>query len=562
MPQHKILAFFPSDPAHVNEISRKLGISNVLAQVLVNRGMRTSEEARRFLDSSLSDLHDPLAFNQMQRAVEIVRDVSRKGGQVMVFGDYDVDGITALTLIKNTLLGQGINSLHYIPHRVREGYGLNREIVAIAKEKGVSLLITADCGTSSQDIIEELRRNHTEVVVTDHHEPAGESPTAASAIINPKLKDSGYAFRELAGVGVAYKFCQALSGELLVQDLDLVSLGTIADAVPLAGENRIIAKEGLKMLSVTKRAGLRALIESAGIAHRKFDTTAVTFMLGPRLNASGRMDTAEVALNLLLSTRQEEADMLARTVETYNRQRQKVENRIFEEAQALIDKEINFKEHKVIVIAKEDWHQGVLGIVASKLADKFYRPTILISKTEALCKGSGRSIRNFHLFQALVECGDFLEAFGGHSHAAGIVIANENIEEFRKKINRLARERLRFEDLVPTLEVDMELRLSDLDLEVAGELEGLEPFGVGNPEPLFYTRGLTLKGEPRTLSRYTLKFWVSDGTATYQAIAFGMSSMKESLVQARSFELVYSPRIDTWGGEGKLILEVRDIFVR
>ncbi len=249
-------------------------------------------------------------------------------------------------------------------------------------------------------------------------------------------------------------------------------------------------------------------------------------------------------------------------MEGYNRQRQKVENKIMEEAQALIDKEVNFKEHKVIVIAKEDWHQGVLGIVASKLADRFYRPTILISLGDGLSKGSGRSIKNFHLFQALLECKDFLTTFGGHSHAVGITITRDNIEGFKDEINRLARERLRLEDLIPSLDIDMELSLADLSAEFAKEIESLEPFGSGNPEPLFYTRNLKLKDEPQVLSRYTLKFWVSDGHNTYEAIGFGLSNLKESLMKADYFDLVYTPQIDSWQGEEGIILEIKDIFFR
>jgi single-stranded-DNA-specific exonuclease len=249
-------------------------------------------------------------------------------------------------------------------------------------------------------------------------------------------------------------------------------------------------------------------------------------------------------------------------VEAHNRQRQKIENKILDEAEDLINKEINFKDHRVIVLAKEDWHQGVLGIVASKLADRFYRPTIVISLSEGLCKGSARSIKNFHLFDALLECKEFLSSFGGHAHAAGLVINKEKIKDFKSTINRLAHNRLTLEDLLPSLDVDMQIEFSDLNEEVISELERLEPFGTGNPEPLFYTRRLRLKGEPQILGRETLKFWVSDGAFTYQAIGFGMSSFKDSLTQANSFDLVYTPRLDTWQDNLAVLLEVRDMFFK
>jgi single-stranded-DNA-specific exonuclease len=264
----------------------------------------------------------------------------------------------------------------------------------------------------------------------------------------------------------------------------------------------------------------------------------------------------------LLTDDAEEAAKFARDIEAHNRQRQKIEEKIMEEAESLINREVNFKEHKVIVIAKEDWHQGVIGIVASKLADRFYRPTILISLSDDLCKGSGRSIKNFHLFQAFLECKDYLENFGGHQHAAGLVIARDNIAEFKKTINRLAHEQLMLEDLLPSLHVDIELPLAALNEKVIAELEKLEPFGEGNPEPLFYSRSLKLRGEPQVLGKGTLKFWLTDGEVTYQAIGFGMSNLKESLVHADTFDLIYTPRMDNWNGESQAILEVTDIFFK
>jgi single-stranded-DNA-specific exonuclease len=423
-------------------------------------------------------------------------------------------------------------------------------------------LITADCGISNHKEIEELKGNGVDTIITDHHERAAARMPAAEAVINPKEESSGYKYRELAGVGVAYKLCQAVSGSQLLEELDLVSLGTIADSVPLTGENRIIAKEGLFRLPQTKRAGLKMLIENAGIQNRKFNSTYVSFILGPRINASGRMDTAETSLKLLLSRTKEEAGEFIKVIEGHNRQRQKVESRILTEAEELIDREYNSGEHKVIVVAKEDWHHGVLGIVASKIADRYYRPAIVISLNENLCKGSGRSIKNFHLFDALRGCKEFLTAFGGHSHAAGLVVARENITDFKESINRLAKEQLTLEDLLPGLEIDMEMSLSDLSERVVSELERLEPFGSGNPQPLFYTSNLKLKAQPQVLSRDTLKFWVTDGDAVYQAIGFGMGSLKPSIEAAESFDLVFSPRMDYWLGEESVLLEAKDIIFR
>lgn len=562
MRSHKILKIASSNISLQNSFSKELGISKILAQVLINRNIKTTGEAKEFLNVSAEQLLDPYLFSQMPKAVDIIKRAVRNKERVMIFGDYDVDGITALALLKDTLRKMGLEAVHYLPHRIKEGYGLNRNILQLAPQKNIKVLITVDCGISNHREIAELRRHNIDVIVTDHHEPSGTELPPASSLINPKLNGSGYKYRDLAGVGVAYKFCQAISGSKLLEDLDLVSLGTIADSVPLTGENRIIAKEGLSRLPRTKRAGLKALIENAGIENKKFTSTFVSFILGPRINASGRMDTAEISLDLLMSSDPQEAEGLVKIIEAHNRQRQKVENKILEEAEDLINKEINFKKHKIIVIAKEDWHQGVLGIVASKLADRFYRPAIVISLNEDLCRGSARSIKNFHLLDALAECKQFLNAFGGHAHAAGLVITKDSIEDFKNNINRLAHERLSLEDLFPSLDVDMELGLADLSEEMISELDALEPFGTANPEPLFYTRNLQLKSAPQVLSRETLKFWVTDGEVTYEAIGFGMSNFKDSLIAADYFDLVYTPKIDNWRGEGSILLEAKDIFCR
>lgn len=562
MHAHKILNIASCQTRLQNTLSQELGLSKILAQILANRGIKTKEEAEKFLNVKIDHLLDPYSFLDMPKAVSLIRQAAGNKEKVMVCGDYDVDGITSTALLELTLSKIGLDVLHYIPHRIKEGYGLNKNILHFAEQKKIKLLITADCGINNHEEIKELRRNHIDVIITDHHEPLNSDLPQANSVINPKVKNSRYQYRDLAGVGVAYKLCQAVTEEKLFEDLDLVSLGTIADVVPLTGENRIFAKEGLIRLSQTKKTGLKALIEASGIKDKKITSGFVSFILGPRLNASGRMDSAEIALNLLMSEKQTEAEGLAQIIEAHNRQRQKIEGKVLEEAEALIDREVNFKDHKIIVIAKEGWHPGVLGIVASKLVDKFYRPAIVISLNYDLCKGSARSIKNFHLFQALSECKHLLEDFGGHAYAAGLVIAKDSIEDFKKSINRLAKEKLVLADLLPSLDIDMELALSDLNEPAIAELEALEPYGTGNPEPLFYTRNLKIKGEPQVLGRNTLKFWVTDGDTTYQAIGFGLGGFRDSLLNADVFDLVYTPRMDNWQGEENILLETKDIFFR
>ena len=559
---HSILRLAIPNVSLQNQFSKELGISKVLAHILINRKIITLSGAEQFLRSSFADLYNPNLFSAMVGAISLIKKAKENKEKVMVFGDYDVDGITSTVLLKNTLMNMGIEVVHHIPHRINEGYGLNPEIVRFAVGNQVKLMLTADCGIANHKEIESLRQANIDVIVTDHHEPSSLSLPAASSIINPKVKHSGYPYRELAGVGVAYKFAQAITESSLIDDLDLVVLGTIADSVPLTGENRIIAKEGLFRLGETKRMGLRAMIKNAGIENKKFNSTYVSFIIAPRLNAPGRMDCAEVSFKLLMSQDALEAQGLAKELEQFNRQRQKIESKILEEAEELINQQVNFKEHKVIVIAKEDWHQGVLGIVASKLADRFYRPAIVISIKDDLCKGSARSIKNFHLFEALMDCKKLLDSFGGHAHAAGLLITKDNINEFRKSINKLASDRLTLEDLLPSKDIDIEMNLGDLNFSVVKELERLEPFGMANPEPLFYSRSLRLKSQIQLLNRGTLKFWVTDGQNTSEAIAFGMSQLRESLSQADSFDLVYTPKIDSWRNEESIILEIKDIFFR
>ncbi len=550
----------PNTQLQIN-LTKELGISPILAQVLINRGIKSASAAEKFLKPQLSDLLPPWQMKDMEAAVKRVIRAARLREKVMIFGDYDVDGITSVALLKTQLERLGITTAHYIPHRINEGYGLNLTAGKIAKNNGFSLIITVDCGINSRSEIERFRRWGIDVIVTDHHEPQGQMPEAY-AILNPKRRDCPYQYKELSGVGVAFKLAQAVTKSNLWEDLDLVALGTIADNVALNGENRIIVSEGLKRIPASCRLGIQALMDASGINKQKpLKASAVSFILGPRINASGRVETAESALRLLLSQSSAEACDLAKTLNTYNRRRQKIEEAIFREAQNLIDKEINFKEHSVIVLSGQDWHPGVLGIVASRLMEKFYRPTILISECgHGTCRGSARSIKDFSIFDALLACQKHLNTFGGHRLAAGLTIAKDNIHNFRQDINSFARQILLKEFLTPKIEVDMEISLADLSKDLIYQLRRIEPFGSANPEPIFYTRNLTLRSEPEILSRDTLKFWVTDSEFTYPVIGFGFGGLKQKLVESPSFDLVYCPEIDTWRDNQDIILEAKEII--
>lgn len=558
----KIIRITQPNPQLQNNLAKELGIPRILAQVLINRGINSIQDAEKFLKPRLADLLSPWQLKDMDQAVERTIEAAKRKEKVLIFGDYDVDGITSVALLKTHLEGLGISTIHYIPHRIKEGYGLSPIAGNVAKSNGAKLIITVDCGINSFSVIEKLTKRGIDVIVTDHHEPQEKIPSA-KAVLNPKRHDCPYPYKKLSGVGVAYKFAQALTGSDLWDDMDLVALGTIADCVDLNGENRIIVSEGLKKLSTSPRLGIQALMETSGINKQMpLGTRAVSYILGPRINASARMDTAESALRLLLSQSIGEAQVLAKILNSHNRRRQKVEEGVFREASSLIDKEVNFKDHCVIVVSGQDWHPGVLGIVASRLMDKFYRPTILISEGSTYCRGSARSIRDFSIFDALVHCREYLEDFGGHKYAAGLVIAKENIQGFRHEINHFAQRVLLKEFLMPSIEVDMEVNLADLNEDLIYQLNNLEPFGPANREPIFYTRNLTLRGQPEVLSRDTLKFWLTDSKFTYPVIGFGLAALKQRLVDAHSLDLVFHPELDNWQGNEDLILEVKEIIFK
>jgi single-stranded-DNA-specific exonuclease len=559
----KIVKIARENPGLQDKLSKELGISRILAQVLINRGIESAEAVERFLEPKLSDLLSPWELKDMELGVKRINEAAKREERILVFGDYDVDGITSVALLKTHLERRGIPTIHYIPHRIKEGYGLSPVAFEIARSKSVKLIITVDCGINSYSIIEKLTSKGIDVIVTDHHQPEAKIPSAI-AVINPKRHDCPYRYKELSGVGVAYKFAQAFTNSNLWEDLDLVALGTIADSVALNGENRIIVREGLKRLYSSPRLGIQALMDISGIDNqrRPLDASAVSYILGPRINASGRMDTAETALRLLLSRSMSEAQDLAKILNSHNRKRQKVEESVFKQARSLIDREVNFKDHRIIVVSGQDWHVGVLGIVASRLMDEFYRPTILISEDAKgpYCRGSARSIKDFSIFDALLHCRRYLENFGGHKYAAGLVIAKDNIQDFRRDINHFAQQFLLKEFLSPSIEVDMQISLIDLSEDLVCQLKRLEPFGSDNPPPTFYTRNLSLRGQPQVLSRDTLKFWVTDSELTYPVIGFGLAPLTQRLMEADSVDLVFHPEIDDWQGNRGLVLEAKEII--
>jgi len=555
-----------SDKSQQNTLADSLSVSAIVAQLLINRGLEKIEEAKTFLSGDVTELYDPFLMKGMREAVERLRGAIERKEKILIHGDYDVDGVTSISLLIFTLRKFGINPQYYIPDRLSEGYGLSEEGVKYAIEIGASLLVTVDCGIKSYEEVALLNKHNIDVIITDHHE-VGRILPPALAIINPLQKDCAYPDKNLSGVSIAFKLCEALCSLFHSKDawdyLDLVTLGTISDVAPLVGENRILVKEGFKILNNSgSNKGIRALIEASSLKNKNLGSFEISFILGPRINAVGRLGSAETAVELLLTEDVERAKVLAKRLNEANRERQKIEGSTLKEAISKVEREINFKDHKVIVLDNEDWHTGVIGIVASRISDRFYRPTILISKKDGVGRGSGRSIKNFHLFEALMGCEDILKQYGGHKYACGLTILEKNLTRFKKTINEIANEVLVPSDLVPHIDIDMEIPLSSLDEGIVEDITGLQPFGARNPEPLFCSRNLRLTQPPRMLKNDHVKFWVSDGNRNFEAIGFGLardSDTESILRKCPEIDLAYTASFNTWQGVRNIQLKIEDI---
>ncbi len=549
-----------ADPKLQATLSNALGIPSIIAQLLINRGITNAEEARDFLSADLGGLHDPFLLKNMDIAVLRIRKAKTGKERVLVFGDYDVDGVTSSALLNNVLTQLGIEVIHYIPHRFHHGYGLNEEVAEFARGKKVGLLIAVDCGINAFAEVKLLNDAGVEVIIIDHHEPDHRLPDAV-AIINPKQKDCPYPFKHLAAAGLVIKLTQAILGKVDEDVLDLAAIATVADIVPLHGENRILVKSGLSRLMNTKNKGLMALLETAKIKGKKITPFHVGFILGPRINAAGRMDTAHTSLDLFLSEDPQKALDIAKILERHNKERQQMQGDIVDEAMSLVEQDVNFNEQKVIVLSKEGWHRGVLGIVASKITDKYYRPTVIISIDEdGIGTASARSINGFHLHNALSGCADYLETFGGHEGAAGLTIKKENIDPFRELINKLAQDMLEAKKLIPTLCIDCEIPLASINMELTNVIDAMQPFGEGNPAPIFCSRQVLIKTYPRIMGKDTLKFWVTDQKQfTISAVGFGMAKYRGLIRPGAKIDLAYQITLDEWNKAPTPQLILKDI---
>ncbi len=548
----------PKLQAHLSDA---LDVHPIISQLLINREITDIQEAKDFLSADLSGLHDPFLFKNMDIAVARINQAKLKKELILVVGDYDVDGVTSSALLNNIFKKMGIKVVHHIPHRMQDGYGMNENMGKFAKEQGADLVVAVDCGITAQKEVDLINAQGIDVIILDHHEPDKQLPNAV-AIINPKQKDCPYPFKHLASVGLVTKLTQALLGNKESEKiLDLAAIGTIADVVPLRGENRIFVKSGLPKISTTTNKGLLALLDITKIRGKKLSPFHIGFVLGPRINAAGRMDSAQTSLDLFLSNNHEEAYDLAKVLDRHNVARQKIQARVVDEALEIVEQEMNFKGQKIIVLGKEGWHKGVLGIVASRLADKYYRPAIVISIEDGIGTASARSIDGFHLHKALANCAEYLENFGGHAGAAGLTIKEENIDPFRALINKVAQETLEIKKLLPTLKIDCEIPLGSITMEMAEIIDSMEPFGEGNPSPIFCSRGVTVSSRPAVLGKNTLKFWVADGDFSISAVGFGMAEYKAMIQKGKKIDLAYQISIDDWNKAPTPQLMLKDIRV-
>lgn len=549
------------DPRLQLNLSDALNIHPIISQLLINREITDVQEAKDFLSADLSGLHDPFLLKNMGKAVTRIKEAKERKERVLVIGDYDVDGVTASVLLNNVLTQMGIRVIHHIPHRMEDGYGMNEKMGDYAKEQEADLVIAVDCGITAHKEVDLINAYGIDVIILDHHETDDRLPHAV-AIINPKQRGCPYPFKHLASVGLVTKLTQALLGQSESEKvLDLAAIGTVADVVPLRGENRIFVKSGLPRINETNNKGLKALLDVTKIKGKKLSPFHVGFILGPRINAAGRVDTAQTSLDLFLSNDSKKAYDLAKTLDRHNVERQRIQAEMIDEAFEIVEQEVNFKDQKIIVLGKEGWHRGVLGIVASKLADKYYRPAIVISLEDGVGTASARSIDGFHLHEALVNCAEYLENYGGHAGAAGLTIKEENIDPFRSLINEVAQETMEVKKLLPTLTIDCEIPLSSINLKLAEIIDSLQPYGEGNPPPIFCSRNITIKSRPAILGKNTLKFWITDGNSSLSVVGFGMADYKGMVKIGNKIDLAYEIAIDDWNKAPMPQLILRDMKV-
>ena len=543
----------------IDKISEENGLSNLISSILASRGIIEKEDVREFLNPTRDDFHDPFLMPDMEKAVDRILKAIQTQEKTIIYGDYDVDGITSITVLKKFLEERNLQVGEYIPNRLNEGYGLNKEAVKKIAEQGYKLIITVDCGISCIEEIKYATELGLEVIVTDHHEPAEELPKCL-AVVDAKRKDNQYPFNQLAGVGVVFKLIQAISIKLNLDNreylkyLDIVCVGTISDIVPLVDENRVITKLGLKLVPISKNIGLRTLLASTG--YKEVNSTTISFGIAPRINACGRMGEEKEALRLFLTNDLHEAKEITERLNNYNLERQETEKRIFK--QALEQIENGEKDKSCIVLGQEGWHHGIIGIVASKVTDIYFKPSILICFEGEEGKGSGRSIPGFNLHDAVMNCDTYVEKFGGHSMAIGINVKRENFEKFKKEFEEYT-QNSHISDIIPIIQIDKQVDIKKINIQEVNELKLLEPYGEGNKMPVFLIKNLKILSIRSLSEGKHIKLKLGIDNHMIDAIGFNMGEVADKYLIGDKVDIVGSLEVNQFGGNESIQVNLKDL---
>lgn len=554
----------------VSVLQNQLGVSEKIAQLLALRNIDTYDEAKHFFRPNLKGLHDPFLMKDMDKATERLATAIRRHQKILIYGDYDVDGTTATSILYLFLKDFGVDVDYYIPHRFKEGYGINPDGIEYAIENNVDLIISVDCGITAIKEAEIARQHGIDLVICDHHNVGDKIPNAV-AVLDPKRTDCSYPFDGLSGAGVGFKLVQGttkvlgLAQKVPLKLLDLVAISTASDIVPVVDENRILMREGLKLINSVPRQGIKALLNLIKMKPGTINTSSIVFSIGPRINAAGRMGDATKAVKLLIAETPAEAKARAHELESINIKRREKDSQTMEEALTKVDQEYTIETISSMVLHDADWHLGVIGIVASRLVDAYSRPTIMLSTVDGLLKGSARSIKGFNIYEAIKKCEDLLEQFGGHEFAAGLTMKKGNLDEFRKRIDEIAAQNLTQDDFNPDLPIDCELDLSSINMRFWKLLSQFEPFGPGNLRPVFVSKNIRVVGVPTIVGKGHLKMKVAqNGSGVFDTIGFNMHEYLPIIRNAvdSSMEVAYSLEENYWNGSRKLQLKLRDIHLQ
>lgn len=547
----------------VKKVASENQVSELIATILVNREVVDKREVEMFLNPTRNDFHNPYLMPDMEQAVARLETAIKENEKMIIYGDYDVDGVTSITVLKKFLKDRGMTNVgYYIPKRLDEGYGLNKDAIEKISKEGYKLIITVDCGITAMEEIAYAYSLGMEVIVTDHHEPLDEIPKAV-AVIDCKRKDSEYPFKGLAGVGVVFKLTQAISQRLGLEEkeylkyLDIVCVGTISDIVPLVDENRVISKLGLKLIAQTRCLGLKSLLDVNVGKNSVINANTVSFGIAPRINACGRIGYEQEAVKLFMTENWIEARETTEKLNQYNRTRQEIEKNIFEEAKEIIEKN-SMQNNNTIVIGKEGWHHGVIGIVASKITEIYFKPTILIGFEDGIGKGSGRSVPGFDLHEALHSLGGYLEKYGGHEMAVGVTAKQEKFQEFAERLEEKAKE-AHTEQIVPIISIDKEITPKELTIEMAESLLELEPYGTSNKTPIFLIKGLKIDSIRTLVEGKNLKLTLQDGTNIINCIGFNLGSYADEFLLGDKVDIIGNVEINVFNNIKNIQINMKDM---